>query len=172
MQAGSQFFVSQLSQPSFARERAPMASSYYLPNPVRSRTAVARLRSRRRSQRFGQKFSVHPRFVSIAMISPLPKTISDLQRAKKKLRSYYFDAGSINVRSVAGSNRFCIVIGSTMTVTSRTERAIVLATQCCLNFLYESRTFRQIHSPRRCCRACSLGPWRTPAQDRPTTSPS
>src|SRR5271165_2902783 len=30
----------------------------------------------------------------------------------------YFETGSINVRSVAGSNRFCIVTGSTVTITS------------------------------------------------------
>ena len=31
---------------------------------------------------------------------------------------YYFKAGSISVRSVAGSSRFCIVTGSTVTITS------------------------------------------------------
>src|SRR5271156_1839267 len=30
----------------------------------------------------------------------------------------YFKTGSINVRSVAGSKRFCIVIGSTVTITA------------------------------------------------------
>src|SRR5580692_2832874 len=31
----------------------------------------------------------------------------------------YFENGSINVRSVAGSNRLCIVTGSTVTITSK-----------------------------------------------------
>jgi len=30
----------------------------------------------------------------------------------------YFERGSIKVRSVSGSNRFCIAIGSTVTITS------------------------------------------------------
>src|SRR6266576_4130492 len=45
-------------------------------------------------------------------------SISDLQETIKQLRSSYFEAGSINVRSVSGSKRFCIVTGSTVTMTS------------------------------------------------------
>jgi hypothetical protein len=40
----------------------------------------------------------------------------------------YFKAGSINVRSVAGSNRFCIVIGSTVAMTSRVAVAKLTST--------------------------------------------
>jgi len=50
--------------------------------------------------------------------STRPKTISDLQKTGKDLRSYYFKAGSISVRSVSGSKRFCIATGSTVTITS------------------------------------------------------
>src|ERR1700728_703428 len=50
----------------------------------------------------------------------------------------------------------------------RTERAIVLATQCCLIFLYSSRTFRR----KRCCRAYLPGLWQAHAQGKPTISPS
>jgi len=47
-----------------------------------------------------------------------PKTVSALQKTEQELRRYYFKAGSINVRSVAGSKRFCIAAGSTVTITS------------------------------------------------------
>ena len=52
------------------------------------------------------------------MTSPLPKTVSDPEKTRKEVRIYYFKAGSISVRSAAGSRRFCTAIGSTVTITS------------------------------------------------------
>ncbi len=46
------------------------------------------------------------------------KTVSALQKTGQELSRCYFKAGSINVRSVAGSNRFCIATGSTVAITS------------------------------------------------------
>src|SRR5438105_8063786 len=53
-----------------------------------------------------------------AAVGDVHGIISDLQETITQLRSSYLEAGSINVRSVSGSKRFCIATGSTVTITS------------------------------------------------------
>jgi hypothetical protein len=44
--------------------------------------------------------------------------LQNSSQSSSSMRSGYFAAGSINVRSVSGSRRFCIVTEPTVTITS------------------------------------------------------
>ena len=70
---------------------------------------------KRRRRTFGWRLRSESQ---IQLDTLFPKTISDQKRTRKELRGYLFKAGSMSVRSVSGSKRFCIDTGSTVTITS------------------------------------------------------
>jgi hypothetical protein len=80
-----------------------------------------------------ESFSIARRFMVVAEFCSRIKYLSasprwTVKHANQDTASLYFEAGSINVRSVAGSSRFCIVIGSTVTITSSTGDAYAART--------------------------------------------